>query len=85
MTYTSQKPSTGWDKGLLQKGKEMASEIICTIYLIQYVAINGCKSDVTGVPQDSVLGALLFLIYIYDISTNLSTVPYLYADEPSLF
>ncbi len=55
----------------------------------QKVVINGVKSDPksinASVPQGSILGPLLFLVYVNDIVEDLETLPYLFADDTSLF
>ena len=55
----------------------------------QKVALNGQTSSWTnvlaGVPQGSILSPLFFLIYVNDLSGDLSSNPKLFADDTSLF
>ena len=55
----------------------------------QQVVVNGATSSSTivtsGVPQGTVLGPLLFLLYINDLPDNLSTSVRLFADDCTFY
>ena len=55
----------------------------------QRVVLNGIESNWkeinAGVPQGSVLGPLLFLVYINDLSDGTNSIVRLFADDTSLF
>ena len=55
----------------------------------QRVVLNGFSSDYSsiesGVPQDSVLGLLLFLIYINDLEKNIKSNVNFFAGDTMLF
>ena len=84
-----------WHKGLLFKLKQLG---ICQSILnwfssylsgrSQRVIVDGCASSwepvENGVPQGSILGPLLFLVYTNDIVDNIENDINLYADDTSL-
>ena len=55
-------------------------------YRQQRVVVNRAKSDwapvLSGIPKGTVLGPLLFSLYINDISTDIDSEIRLFADEP---
>ena len=85
-----------WHEGLLYKLKSMG--ILGELYNLlenylsgrfQRVILNGKTSSwrpvVAGVPQGSILGSLLFLIYINDLPNELKSNAKLFADDTSLY
>ena len=83
-------------RGLIYKLKQngISGNILNTIidflsFRKQRVVLNGQVSQWTrigaGLPQGSTFGPLLFLIYINDLSDDLSTNVKLFADDTSLF
>ena len=85
-----------WHRGLLYKLSHMGcSESILKWFSSfltdrrQRVVINGQASQWTfvkaGVPQGSILGPLLFLVYINDIVNDLNASVRLFADDTSLY
>ena len=84
-----------WHKGLLLKLTSYGFKNNFLKWLESYltnrqqrVVLNSSKSAFlpikSGVPQGSVLGPLLFLLYINDIADNLSSLTRLFADDSSI-
>ena len=85
-----------WHKGLIFKLKQLGIDGELLEWIANYlnnrqqrVVIKSCMSDYkstnVGVPQGSVLGPLLFLIYVNVISESLLSLTRLFADDSSLF
>lgn len=85
-----------WHKGLIFKLEKVGIRgnlhLWFSSYLHdrkQFVVIKGSKSSLktilAGVPQGSVLGPLLFLVFVNDIHVGLLSSVQLYADDTSLF
>ena len=85
-----------WHKGHLFKLRKNGIEGKLLEWLNSYlsqrkqkVGLKSCfsclKSIFVGVPQGSVLGPLLFLVYINDLTEHLLSLTRLFADDSSLF
>ena len=84
-----------WHEGLIFKLKQIGICDNLSLLLINYldsrsqkVVLNGTSSSLcstsAGVPQGSILGPLLFLLYVNDIKHNIRCNIKLFADDTSL-
>ena len=84
-----------WHQGLIYKLKKAGIRGNLLNWLISYlsqrsqrVTIGGAYSDWSyleaGVPQGSILGPLLFLVFINDIAVGTTSIPHLFADDSNL-
>ena len=85
-----------WPKGLLHKLRSIGCSEKILLWFSSYlsdrrqrVVLNGIFSDCmavfAGVPQGSILGPLLFLIFINDIVKSIGASIRLFADDSSLY
>ena len=78
-----------WHEGIIFKLKCSGISGNLLLNRHQRVVLNGKESNwmnlKAGVPQGSVLGPLLFLVYINDLTDNISSDIRLFADDSSLF
>ena len=56
---------------------------------VQQVNVNGTNSEwaniTSGIPQGSVLGPILFVLYINDLPENIVSNVYMFADDTKVF
>ncbi len=94
--YISKAFDRVWHRGLIAKLKSIGVDSILLNWFSSYlsnrrqrVVLPGTKSDWNvinaGVPQGSILGPLLFLIYINDIVNDIQSNIRLFADDTSLY
>ena len=85
-----------WHKGLIFKLKQLGIDGDLLEWISNYLdnrqqrvvlksSMSSFKSTNAGVPQGSVLGPMLFLVYVNDISKSLLSLTRLFADDSSLF
>ena len=85
-----------WHKGLLFKLQRSGISASLLLWFENYlsdrsqrVVISGSSSDtvpiLAGVPQGSILGPLLFLVYINDIVSDIDSSIRLFADDTTLY
>ena len=85
-----------WHEGLVFKMKRngIQGDLLCLLsdfldHRYQRTVLNRTTSEwahvVAGVPQGSVLGPLMFLLYINDITADIKSNVRIFADDVSLF